>query len=70
MPLTGPAIMRKGAPKPETTPAPAKEDWKAAIVTATPKRRRKVWADDGQETPPEIKALIERMMRPAVTGKP
>jgi hypothetical protein len=40
VPLTGPAIMRKGAPKPETTPASAKEDRKAAIVTATPKRRR------------------------------
>jgi hypothetical protein len=33
------------------------------IVQATkPKGRRKVWVDDGQETPPEIKVLIERMM--------
>ena len=29
---------------------------------AKPKGRRKDWADDGQETPSEIKALIGRMM--------
>jgi hypothetical protein len=31
--------MRKGAPKRETTPAPAKEDRKAAIVTVSDKKR-------------------------------
>jgi hypothetical protein len=36
---------------------------KARIVQAAkPKGRRKVWADDGQETPPEVKAMIQRMM--------
>ena len=34
-----------------------------AIVTAKkPRGRKAAWVDDGQETPPEIKALIERMM--------
>jgi hypothetical protein len=32
------------------------------VQAAKPKGRRKVWADDGQETPLEIKALIGRMM--------
>jgi hypothetical protein len=35
----------------------------AAIVTARkPRGRKAAWVDDGGETPPEIKALIERMM--------
>jgi hypothetical protein len=35
----------------------------AAIVTAKkPRGRKAAWTDDGQETPPEIKALIQRMM--------
>jgi hypothetical protein len=33
------------------------------VQATKPKGRRKVWVDDGQqETEPEIKALIERMM--------
>ena len=72
VPLTGPAIV---TPKPKAAPAIVQQDVKpgndnrpegpkARIVQATkPKRRRKVWADDGQqETEPEIKALIGRMM--------
>ena len=71
VPLEGPAIV---TPKPKAAPAIAQRDMKpgndnhqegpnARIVRATkPKGRRKVWADDGQETPSEIKALIGRMM--------
>ena len=71
-PVEGPAIV---TPKPKAAPAIVQQDVKpgndnrpegpkARIVQATkPKRRRKVWADDGQqETEPEIKALIGRMM--------
>jgi hypothetical protein len=70
--LEVPAIV---TPKPKAAPAIVQQDVKpgndnrtagpkARIVQATkPKRRRKVWADDGQhETEPEIKALIGRMM--------
>jgi hypothetical protein len=32
------------------------------VQAAKPKGRHKAWVDDGQETPLEIKALIERMM--------
>jgi hypothetical protein len=39
VPLTGPALMRKGAPKPETTLAPANDDRKPAIVTVSEKKR-------------------------------
>jgi hypothetical protein len=34
VPLEGPAIVRKGAAKPETPPAPANDGRKSAIVTA------------------------------------
>jgi hypothetical protein len=43
VPLEGPAIVRRGAAKPETPPAPANDDRKPAIVTAKPKGRPKVW---------------------------
>ena len=71
VPLEGPAIV---TPKPKAAPAIVQQDVKpgndnrpegpkARIVQAAkPKGRRKVWADDGQETPSEIKALIGRMM--------
>jgi hypothetical protein len=29
-----------------------------------PQGRRKAWVDDGQETPPEIKAFLARLMHP------
>jgi hypothetical protein len=37
--VTWPAIIRKGAPKPETTLAPANDDRKPAIVTVSDKKR-------------------------------
>jgi hypothetical protein len=66
-PLEVPAIV---TPKPKASQRDVKlgndnrpEDPKARIVRATkPKGRRKVWADEGQETPSKIKALIARMM--------
>jgi len=39
VPLEGPAIVRKGAAKPETPPAPANDDRKPAIVTVSDKKR-------------------------------
>ena len=69
--LEVPAIV---TPKPKAAPVIVQQDVKpgndnhqegpkARIVQAAkPKGRRKVWADDGQETPSEIKALIGRMM--------
>jgi hypothetical protein len=68
VPLGVPAIVRHDGSKvqlhAETAPseAPTSNDRKPAIVTTKPKVRRKAWADDGRETLPEIKALIERMM--------
>ena len=44
-PLEGPAIVRTGAAKPDTTQAPANDDHKSAIVTAKPKRRRGRFGD-------------------------
>jgi hypothetical protein len=38
-PLEGPVIVRKGAAKPETTPAPANDDRKPAIVTVSDNKR-------------------------------
>ena len=52
VPLTGPAIMR---PKPETTPAPAKEDRKAAIVTARSKA---------------ASAIVQRDVKPGNDNRP
>ena len=46
-----PAIVRKGAAKPETTPAPANDDRKPAIVTV--KRRRGRFGDAPDLTPEE-----------------
>ena len=69
--LEVPAIV---TPKPKAAPAIVQQDVKpgerqspgrperAHVRAAKPKGRRKVWADDGQETPSEIKALIGRMM--------
>jgi hypothetical protein len=43
--------------------APRQPEGMPAIVTARkPRGRKAAWVDDGRETPPEIKALIERMM--------
>jgi hypothetical protein len=67
--LPGPAndVRKPAIIPPKSKAAPAivqhQEGPKSRIVQAAkPKGRRKVWADDGQETPPEIKALIARMM--------
>jgi hypothetical protein len=38
VPLEGPAIVRKGAAKPETPPAPANDDRKPAIVAIIDKK--------------------------------
>ena len=43
VPLEGPAIVRKGAAKPETPPAPANDERKPAIVTV--KRRNSRFGD-------------------------
>ena len=68
VPLEGPAIVRKGAAKPETTPAPANDDRKPAIVTA--KRRRGRFGDAPDLTPEEHQqrgdaadALFREMVR-------
>ena len=54
------AIVQRGV-KPGNDNRPAEQP--VAIVTAKkPRGRKAAWTDDGQETPPEIKALIERMM--------
>jgi hypothetical protein len=47
-----PAIVRKGAAKPETTPAPANDDRKPAIVTVK-KRRRSRFGDVPDMAPEE-----------------
>ena len=67
--LEVPAIVtRKSDPRPIVQRAKAGNDNRpaeqpVAIVTAKkPRGRKAAWGDDGQETPPEIKALIERMM--------
>jgi hypothetical protein len=57
---TGYMTLSEGAGFNRKAEAPANDDRKSAIVTAKSKRLR-TWADDGQETPPEIKALIERI---------
>ena len=58
-----PSTLRKTEREPAVTaPPPGSDDRKSVIVTTKPKSLRKVWADDGQETPPEIKDLIQRMM--------
>jgi hypothetical protein len=49
--LEGPAIVRKGAAKPQTPPAPANNDRKSAIVTA--KRRPGRFGDAPDLTPEE-----------------
>jgi hypothetical protein len=51
VPLEGPAIVRKGAAKPETPPAPANDDRKPAIVTV--KRRNSRFGDAPDLTPEE-----------------
>jgi hypothetical protein len=68
--LEGPAIVRKGAAKPETTPATANDDRKSAIVTA--KRRRERFGDAPDLTPEEhhrrgeaVDALFREMVRRA-----
>ncbi len=50
-PLTGQAIVRKGAAKPETPPPPANDDRKSAIVTA--KRRPGRFGDVPDMAPEE-----------------
>ena len=72
VPLEVPAII---TPRSKAAPAIVQRDVEAGndnrpagpksriVQAAKPKGRRKVWADDGQqETEPEIKALIGRMM--------
>jgi hypothetical protein len=49
--LEVPAIVRKGAAKPKTTPAPANDDRKSAIVTV--KRRKSRFGDAPDVTPEE-----------------
>jgi hypothetical protein len=64
--------MRKGAPKPETTPAPANDDRKSAIITATCRKRLKLLRaekraaepDNDPEAPARVKAFFARMIRP------
>ena len=71
VPLTGPTIKRKGAPKPETTPAPANDDRKSAIITATCRKRLKLLRaekraaepDNDPEAPARVKAFFARMIR-------
>ena len=71
VPLTGPAIVtRRSKAASASVPRGVKPgndnrsvEQPVAIVTAKkPRGRKAAWGDDGQETPPEIKALIERMM--------
>ena len=74
VPLEVPAIVRKGAAKPKTTPAPANNDRKSAIVTA--KRRSSRFGDAPDVTPEEHRRrgdaateLWREMMR-RIIGKP
>jgi hypothetical protein len=72
--LEAPAIVRKrgrvdavAPPDRVEEPAPRNDNHQEGpksriLQAAKPKGRRKAWVDDGQETPPEIKALIKRMM--------
>ncbi len=61
-----PAIVRKGAAKPETTPAPANDDRKPAIVTATRRGRRpKPEAEIDPAADARVKKFLGRMVRSA-----
>ncbi len=63
--IDGPAIVRRGAKPPDDATASTGTASTPMIVRHTAEKgRRKQWVDDGQETPPEVKALIARMMRP------
>ena len=63
VPLEGPAIVRKGAAKPETTPA--NDDRKPAIVTSTRHGRRpKPEPEIDPEAETRVRAFLARMMRP------
>jgi hypothetical protein len=70
VPLEVPPIVRKGAAKPETPPAPANDDRKPAIVTV--KRRNSRFGDAPDLTPEEHRrrgdaanALFREMVRRA-----
>ena len=75
MPLEGPAIVRRGAAKPATPPAPANDDRKSAIVTARRPRARSSVEVSGM-TPEEHRrrgeaaAALWRELVRRVTGKP